>query len=49
MISSTAVLLMALAPVAAYLAGVLIINGVRVLAHRIATYQTYSRKALPSG
>ncbi|MCU7553355.1 hypothetical protein OCL06_01945 [Alteromonas sp. ASW11-19] len=49
MISSTAVLLMALAPVAAYVAGVLIINGVRALAHRIATHQPYSRKALPSG
>ena len=43
------IMLVAMGPVAAYLAGAVIFSGVRALLHRRSESQPYSRRAFPAG
>ncbi|WP_414829486.1 hypothetical protein [Alteromonas sp. H39] len=49
MMSTSYVLMMAMGPVAAYLAGIIVFSGARAIVHRMTPSQPYSRRAFPSG
>ncbi len=49
MFDSSVLLMLIMAPVVAYMAGIVLFNGVRVLVHRLSLALPNSRRALPSG
>ena len=49
MVGSGVLLLLVMGPVAAYLAGVVVFNGVRLAISKLSQPNPYSRRALPSG